>query len=80
MLRPWSEKCGDTHGDLITNCKRQKHIDGKWLEFAHKYQTAEGIHAVTVSYTKPILTIKDLIKSLNAYMAYFLLIKLFLFT
>lgn len=37
MLRPWSEQCGDTHGDLITNCKRQNHIDEKWLEFAYKY-------------------------------------------
>lgn len=37
MLRPWSQKCGDTHGDLITNCKRQNHIDEKWLEFAYKY-------------------------------------------
>lgn len=62
MLRPWSEKCGDTHGDLITNCKRQNHIDEKWLKIAHKYQTAEGIHVVTVSvsYTKPVLTINVL--------------------
>lgn len=58
MLRPWSQKCGDTHGDLITNCKRQNHIDEKWLEFAYKYPMVKLIkHVVTVSYTKHILTL-----------------------